>query len=421
MTVRRSSRLLHRLRGTALTVQHRLLGRVGDRMPSVAEWEARRQLRRLRADRERWAVHDAEPGSWASFEHRRFSQNGEDGLIAALIHRVGAPGRSFVEIGAADGGENCTRALAEDGWSGVWFEGDPSRVSLARSLGLDRVQVVEAMVRRGNVTSLLDAHQVPEEPDVVVIDIDGDDRGVLAAVLEHRRPRMLVVEYNAAYPPPAAWALPERAATGWDGTDRFGASLQALVDTASGYELVLCDRTGVNACFVRKDLATGLDLPGSPGEAFRMAGHSRHPFGHVRSRAAVAPPEPIGLDGAGAITLVDGRLEGPPSVVPGGVIGLSFVIRNDGTVTLRSGRPGGFSLVLRWAVGDEPPAPDAARTPLSHPVPPGATRREVLWIDAPSTPGEHRLRVTGVVEGVAWLEQLDGAERTVDLEVTVTG
>jgi hypothetical protein len=405
----------------ALTVEHRLLGGVGDRIPSLAEWEARRQLRRLRADRERWAVRDAEPGSWASFEGRRFSQNGEDGLIAALVDRIGAPGRWFVEIGAADGGENCTRALAEDGWSGIWFEGDPSRAALARSLGLDRVRVVEAMVHRGNATELLDAHQVPVEPDVVVVDIDGDDRGVLAAVLEHRRPRVLVVEYNAAYPPPAAWALPERAATGWDGTDRFGASLQALVDTAREHELVLCDRAGVNALFVRKDLAAGLDLPRSPGDAFRMAGHSRHPFGHVRSRAAVAAPDTIGLGDAAAITLVDGRLEGPSSVAPGGVVGLSLMVRNDGTVTLRSGRPGGFSLVLRWADGDEPPTPDAARTPLAHPVPPGATRREVLWIDAPTTLGRHRLRVTGVVEGVAWLEVLDGAGRTVDLEVTVAG
>lgn len=416
----RSQRVAHQVMGAALAAWYRTLGRTGDLVPWIYEWNASRHLRRLREQHASWARRDAAEGSWSAAEARRWSQNGEDGLIAELTTRVGAPGRWFVEIGASDGGENCTRALAEAGWSGAWVEADPGRAALARSLGLDQVEIIEARAERATVSALLDAHGVPAEPDVLVVDIDGDDRGVLEAVLAHRRPRVLVLEYNAAYPPPASWSLPERAATGWDGTDRFGASLQALVDTAVGYELVVCDRTGVNACFVRTDLAGLLDLPDSPRAAYRPAAFSRHPFGHVRSRAAVAAPATLTLEDAALLTVTEPRLEGPSVVAPGGVVGVSVNVRNGSATPLSSGSPGGFALVLRWVDADAPPAPDAVRTPLAHPVPAGRSRRQVLWLEAPGSPGHHRLRVTGVVEGVAWLEFLDGDGRVADLEVTVS-
>ena len=412
-------RLVHRAMGASLSVWFRTLERLGDRVPAVYEWDARRQLRRLHDARARWSQRDAAEHSWSSAEARRWSQNGEDGLIEALLDRVGAPSRWFVEIGASDGGENCTRALAESGWSGAWIEADPGRAELARSLGFEHVEVIEARALRTSVSALLDAHGVPAEPDLLVVDIDGDDRGVLEAVLEHRRPRLLVLEYNAAYPPPASWSLPERAATGWDGTDRFGASLQALVDTAVGYDLVLCERSGVNAFFLRHDLTGSIDLPVSPRAAYRPAAYSRHPFGHVRSRTAAAAPAPITLDDAVSVTVAGPRLEGPAVVAPGEVVGVSVEVSNHSAVPLSSGWPGGFSLVLRWMDDDAPPAPDAPRTPLAHPVPARRTRRQVLWMEAPGSPGRHRLRVTGVVEGIAWLEFLDGDGRVADLEVTV--
>ncbi len=412
----------HRAAGTALYAAHRGADALGARLPGFEVWDARRGLGRLRRIRDRWAALDARPDSWSSFEERRWSQNGEDGLIAELVRRVGAPGRWFVEIGASDGAENCTRALAEAGWTGLWVEADPERVRVARGHDLAGVTVAEAFARRASISSLLDDFDVPAEPDVLVVDIDGDDLGVLESVLRHRRPRIVVVEYNAAYPPPASWALPERRADGWDGTDRFGASLQALVDAAVDHRLVVCDSTGVNAFFVRSDLAPLVPLPASVRAAYRPAAFSRHPGGHVRDREAVRAPgpgEPITLEDARGVTLAGLRPEGPVRVRPGGTVGLSVEVRNGGSVPLRSGGPGGCSLVLRWVDDDEPPPPDAARTPLAHAIPPGGTRRVVLWMPAPPDPGPHRLRVTAVVEGVAWLDVLGGDGRALDLDVVV--
>jgi hypothetical protein len=196
-------------------------------------------------------------------ESSRWSQNGEDGLLAALVERVGAPTRTFVEIGAADGTENCTRAFAEDGWRGVWFEGDPSRAEKATATvdHLD-VDVRQAFVTSGNVDRLLDVASVGEEPDVLVLDIDGSDFWVLRALLRTRSPRILVAEYNATFPPGVFWTRRNRASYQWDESYRHGASLDALAWVAGrhGYRLVACDSSGVNAFFVRGDVADAAGL-----------------------------------------------------------------------------------------------------------------------------------------------------------------
>ena len=63
------------------------------------------------------------PGSLLDVEAGTFSQHGEDGVIEAIFGRLdgrcSATG-SFVEIGSGDGAENCTRALVDRGWTGIW-------------------------------------------------------------------------------------------------------------------------------------------------------------------------------------------------------------------------------------------------------------------------------------------------------------
>ena len=69
-------------------------------------------------------------------------------------------------------------------------------------------------------------------------------------------PRVVVVEYNAAFPPDVEWVVTYRENATWDGSQNFGASLRSfqLLGEQLGYNLVGCDFTGVNAFFVRTDL-----------------------------------------------------------------------------------------------------------------------------------------------------------------------
>jgi hypothetical protein len=200
-------------------------------------------------------------------ESSTYSQNGEDGLLAALFERVGAPTRVFAEIGASDGAENCTRALAEQGWRGFWFEGDPERVARAEvtAAALD-VDVTQAMVSAANVAQLFAGAGVPAQLDLLVVDIDSNDYWVLGAALAVCTPRVVVVEYNATFAPGSFWTRRDRDHGAWNETYRHGASLDALTWTAgrAGYQLVACDSHGVNAFFVRRDVARAAEFEPAP-------------------------------------------------------------------------------------------------------------------------------------------------------------
>lgn len=193
----------------------------------------------------------------ALFELRVFSQNGEDGVIAEIIRRVGAPGRFFVEIGAGDGIECNCAALAElAGWQGLFIEAsDVETASLQRKYGPStRVQTLQAMVTTDNADALLAAQGVPVEPDVLSFDLDGGEYWLWQSLQRHR-PRVVVAEYNASIAPGRRLVQP-RDKGPWDRSDFYGASIDALValGTEKGYRLVHCDLTGNNAFFVREDL-----------------------------------------------------------------------------------------------------------------------------------------------------------------------
>jgi hypothetical protein len=234
----------------------------------------RRQLHRALAD----------AGDLNRFERRIHSQGGEDGIIAEIMRRAGETNRRFVEIGSGDGSENCTRALLERGWRGCWIDAEPEYARAAAAVAGDRAVVLEAMVGIENVRSLLDGAAVGDEPDVVSIDIDGNDYWIWNELARSRRPRLVVIEYNAKFPPPTSWVLPYSAERAWDGSCWQGATLSALngLGARLGYRLVCCNSFGTNSFFVREDVArASADLPAlTPEEAYWPAGWNPGHFGH---------------------------------------------------------------------------------------------------------------------------------------------
>jgi hypothetical protein len=153
---------------------------------------------------------------------------------------------------------NCVYLADVAGWRGLFMEADDD---LYRSL--DRkyaaqpaVRTIMAQVAPENVEDLFRRAGVPAEPDVLSIDVDGQDYWIWRAISSFR-PRVVVVEYNSALDPRRRLVQPYELSAGWQGTDYFGASLgalQALADS-KGYRLVHAELSGVNAFFVRADLA----------------------------------------------------------------------------------------------------------------------------------------------------------------------
>jgi hypothetical protein len=245
---------------------------------------------------------------------RRFphhSQHEEDGWLLGLFDHVGATNRYFVEIGCGVNGGNSGFLAAECGWRGLMVDEARRCIEAVIELfSLPGVQHVLWSVTPENVNTLVAQHQVPQEPDLVSLDIDSHDFWVWQAL--SARPRVMVVEYNSFFgpsvavtvPPPATDALkaPRRPL---EGVDRyyFGASLgaYAALGRQKGYRLVGIEPSGANAFFLRADV--GPDIPEQPpADVFRYMRKHR--------RAARAVGDPVAYFESRGLPLVAADQQG---------------------------------------------------------------------------------------------------------------
>jgi hypothetical protein len=195
------------------------------------------------------------------FGYSVYSQTDEDGIIREIFRRIGEGGRTFVEMGAGNGRENNTLFLLMQGWRGAWVEGSARRAQAAQkrfaeAIAGGRLRVAQEMLTAGNVDKIVAKIAPASEIDLLSVDLDGNDYYVLEAI-RAIVPRVIVAEYNAKFRGDFFWVMKYNEAHRWDSTDYYGASLKALeiLLVARGYVLVGCNIVGMNAFFVREDLA----------------------------------------------------------------------------------------------------------------------------------------------------------------------
>lgn len=97
--------------------------------------------------------------------------------------------------------------------------------------------------------------EIASEVDFLSIDVDGNDLHILRSFLTVSRPRVICAEYNALFPPPLKISVAYDKSHSWSGDDYMGASLSAFTEMLDGYLLFGCGIAGLNAFFVRCDLA----------------------------------------------------------------------------------------------------------------------------------------------------------------------
>jgi len=188
--------------------------------------------------------------------YKVYSQNDEDGMIAEIFHRIGTTTKRFIEFGVEDGLETNSTFLLSQGWNGCWIEASKTGAARARQLfSTYPVEVVEARMTVENADSLIGRLAGPGELDLLSIDIDSNDYWIWKAITSVK-PRVVVIEYNATFPPFVRKTIDYNPNFDWDGSNYFGASLGALaaIGAEKGYSLVGCCAAGVNAFFVRSDL-----------------------------------------------------------------------------------------------------------------------------------------------------------------------
>lgn len=218
----------------------------------------------------------ADPLRLTRFGRKAYSQGDEDGIIAEIFRRIGTTNRAFVEFGVETGTQNNTAWLLLQGWSGLWIEASETHCTAIRAAQASRIAagalaLTHARVTAETINALLAG--VTPDLDLLSIDIDNNDYWVWEAI-EVITPRVVCIEYNAAWLPPASLVVPYEPDRSWGGTNHFGASLEALcrLGDRKGYSLVGCSLSGVNAFFVRKDLCQDRFLaPGSSAAHFEPA------------------------------------------------------------------------------------------------------------------------------------------------------
>jgi hypothetical protein len=220
------------------------------------------------------------PGALAKYEFAVYSQNGEDGIIQEIFRRIGVTSRRLIEIGSHEGSENNTALLIEQGWQGLWIDGGESAVAKSKARWAKQVEsgalvVKHAFLTAENVHAVIgDRDATSSDVDLLSIDIDYNTYWLWKAMCSCSA-RVVVVEYNAAYPPPLDWKIPYDPAGRWKFDHQFGASLDAFVGLGEelGYRLVGCDLTGSNAFFVRADVCGDAFPPPYDAASHYQRGH----------------------------------------------------------------------------------------------------------------------------------------------------
>ncbi len=197
-------------------------------------------------------------------EFRVFSQWGEDGIIEWLITHLPPLPERFVEFGVGTFNEaNCRFLLLNRNWKGLIMDGDEAQINQVKGHMLSWRQdltALSAFITIENIDRLISSARLDGEIGLLSVDIDGNDYWVWEAI-ESVNPAIVITEYNAVFGDLHAVSVPYHPSfTRFDGHPSglyFGASLGAMRHLADrkGYEFLGTNRHGINAFFVRKDLA----------------------------------------------------------------------------------------------------------------------------------------------------------------------
>lgn len=189
-----------------------------------------------------------------------YSQNGEDGLIDAILLALRIQSGWVVEFGAWDGRHlsNTYRLVRDKKFHGVFIEGDAARFRELEQTANEthRIIPLHAFVAAEGPNSLdvlLSSTPCPKDLEVLSIDVDGPDYFIWQGCRDYR-PKIVVIEVNSFLAPP------------WDHTHNREAPMSSYWSTVrlgeeKGYFPLA--HTG-NVVFARNDLRASIEAVFGP-------------------------------------------------------------------------------------------------------------------------------------------------------------
>lgn len=191
-----------------------------------------------------------------------FTIANEDGILLNIFNKIGITNHYFIDIGSNDCvNSNCANLAFHHNWSGLFIDGNKQILNRGKYIyqqhfktNATKFKFIQAIVTKQNINSILSNTNCPTTPDLLCIDLDGNDYHIWNAV-KVISPRVVLVEVqvekgNTEFVPPYSteFELYE------DDTPK-GASPLSMVQLANkkGYQLVALNNGCYNLFFVRKD------------------------------------------------------------------------------------------------------------------------------------------------------------------------
>ena len=200
-----------------------------------------------------------------------YSQNDEDGIILYIFKHIGIKTKKFIEIGVENGTEcNTTNLLKNFNWKGIQIEGskklyNDAKIQLKKILEKKKnnLKLLNIFVTKKNINQILKKN-CGKEIDLLSVDVDGNDFWIWKAI-NCVKPRLVIIEYNSFFGSNISATIKYNSKFIWNHRNNksyYGASLKALekLGKQKKYILVGVDKNGVNAFFVRNDLAKYINL-----------------------------------------------------------------------------------------------------------------------------------------------------------------
>lgn len=184
----------------------------------------------------------------SKYETSLYSQNGEDGILAKLFQLAPPISKFCVELGAYDGvSDSNTYLLRLQRWNALLL--DKMKENHNHNL-------FKEFITAENVNQLFEKYQVPQNFDLLSIDLDYNDFYIWKALDPKYQPTIVLIEYNAAHLPHEDKVVKYRPYYAGGNPHYYGASILALYNLgrAKGYSLIYAEEEGMNLFFMRDEM-----------------------------------------------------------------------------------------------------------------------------------------------------------------------
>ena len=151
------------------------------------------------------------------YENKIFSQNGEDGItmkLVELIYDSDNTNKFYVEFGVENGFECNTRILRDKyNWNGLQMDGINENYC---------INLRKEFITKENVVELFKKYNVPQNINLLSVDIDFNDFYCLKEILENYQCDIIICEYNATHLANEDKIVVYNKNGMWDGSNYFG-------------------------------------------------------------------------------------------------------------------------------------------------------------------------------------------------------